>query len=670
MRSFVVPDGAPPLTQVAFAEVIAIHAALLNSGKILYFGGDEHDPGRHLLNMVDHVRLFDCSALTVQVPIPTPGISDFFCCGHAFLGTGQLLLGGGTEEWTTEVAAGGDPHGHAAAGHFRGLVDCWRFDPTTETWTRVGDMLPQPGQITGGGRWYPTLLTLGDGRVIATSGHPSNADALHFNFLIEAFHNSGAGWWESVGQFPDQTTNYPRCHLLPDGAVFFATPIPGGGNSFRWHPSANTWTAVCPTPGPGYEGIATTTVLLPLSPADGYRPRVLACGDSGPMVIDLGSTSPNWQATGPRTLIDPGPPPSSPKRTNVNAVLLPTGEVAVVGGMRDIANDPGSAVHEIELYRADTDSWVTLPAAANTAAPRSYHSTALLMPDGRVWIAGSNMKCNWSFHDVASYPPPTLPTNAQDDAIDHRDLRIEVFEPWYCGRPDRPTFTLPSIDASWGFQLQIDTAEAVAISRVVLVRCGSATHSFDPDQRLVVVTHSLISQSRIAASIPDNPNLLPPGYYLLFILNQVVDPTTGAVLEVPSLGHFVQVGGHIVKTIKELKPEVDKFPIEKRRVEKLQLENIPDKTLKELVEGPTLGQPPIDPAVRLMAERLDAVESQLAQAETFIGKELRPRVGTAPIPRSFAFAPQTAETDPMMQPAEAQRMEIGAKPRRNRRMKE
>jgi hypothetical protein len=658
MRSHVIPDGSPLNVQVGYAEVIAIHAALLHTGQILYFGGDEHDPGRHHLGMVDTVRLFDCSSLTVTTPPATTGISDFFCCGHAFLGSGHLLVGGGTEEWSTEQAAAGDPHGHEALGHFRGLRDCWTFDPLTSTWTRVADMLPQPGQAAGGGRWYPTLLTLGDGRVVALSGHPSNADSLHFNYLVEVFSESGGGWWEAVSQLPNATTYYPRCHLLPDGSVFFATPI--GGNSYRWQAYTNSWTPVCPTPGPAYEGIATSTVLLPLTPANGYRPRVLTCGDSGPMVIDLGSGMPSWQHTGPRTLIDPGPSPSSPKRTNLNAVLLPTGEVAVVGGMRDTQNDPGSAVHEIELYRPETDSWVTLPAAANAAVPRSYHSTALLMPDGRVWMAGSNMKCSWSFHDPSAYPSPSLPTSAQDDAIDHRDLRIELFEPWYFGRPDRPTFTLPHTGASWGGQFKIDSPEAATISRVVLVRCGSSTHAFDPDQRLVEVTHSLLGPAQMTASIPANHNLLPPGYYLLFILNQVVDPNSGAVLDVPSLGQFIHLGGH-AKFIKEFKPEVDlksifdklpdKVPYEKNPFEKPVGEKLP----KEVAEGPTLEGPVVDPVIRALAERLDNLESRLAEARTFIGKELRPSVGTQAVARSYAFANQSAPVDPMLQPAEAQR---------------
>jgi hypothetical protein len=402
MRSFLVPDGGTDSQKRAYAQVIAIHAALLPSGKILYFGGDEHDPGRHHLNMVDTTRLFDCTSLAVSTPT-TAGLSDFFCCGHAFLPSENLLIGGGTQYWASEVGTPGDPNGHAQDHHFRGLPDTWRFDPFTETFHRVADMLPQAGQVAGGGRWYPTLITLGDGRVVALSGHPSDADTLHFNYLVEAFHDDGgAGWWEAVSDLPHDCSLYPRVHLLPDGRVFFSTPLNDGSPSatcYAWTPHPDAWTPICPGPGVAYAGIDATAVLLPLVPEDGYRARVLLAGSSAPLRIDFGAPSPSWHPTGPRTLIDPGPPPSSPARHNVNAVLLPTGDVAVVGGVRDVAHDPSSAVHEVEIYRYVTDSWVTLPPSASLAISRSYHSVALLMPDGRVWVAGSNIFCSWSFHD-------------------------------------------------------------------------------------------------------------------------------------------------------------------------------------------------------------------------------------------------------------------------------
>ncbi len=659
MRSFLVPDGGDPSVQQEYAQVIAIHAALLPSGKIVYFGGDQHDPGRHHLGMVDASRLFNCTSLAVTTP-ETSGLSDFFCCGHAFLPSGQLLIGGGTQYWMNEVATPGDPNFHARSGHFRGLPDTWRFDPSTETFHRVADMGQQAGELAGGGRWYPTFFTLGNGSVVALAGHPSEADTEHFNYLIEAFHDDGGnGWWESVSTMPHDSSYYPRAHLLPDGRVFFSSPLHDGapqGTSYTWTPHPDTWTPVCPGPGPAYDGIAATAVLLPLVPEDGYRPRVLLAGSSAPLRIDLGAASPNWQPTGPRTLIDPGPA-TSPPRLNVNAVLLPTGDVAVVGGVRDVGNDPGSAVHEVELYRYETDSWVTLPASANLSISRSYHSAALLMPDGRVWVAGSNVFCTWSFHNPSDYPHwqdypnPQQPTTAQDDAIDHRHREIEIFEPWYVGRPDRPTFTLGSASVPTGGTLTINCPEAVEISRVALIRAGSATHSFNPDQRWVAVPFSLPGPTQLTAHVPANANLLPPGPYLVFLLRQVVDPATAAVLEVPSAGTFVSVHTSIVKP---LKPEPDiprKSILDTIRDPKSLVDLpkdfgegvvLPPEELVELLERG--GQRQI---VAELAERLDRIEAIMERSKVFVRAELRPPVGRAPVKRSFAFTNQEPPIDPM-----------------------
>jgi Domain of unknown function (DUF1929) len=660
MRTFLVPDGGLAAVQRDFAAVIAIHAALLRSGKILYFGGDQHDPGRHHLGLVDGVRLFDCATLGISTPAAAD-LSDFFCCGHAFLPSGQLLIGGGTQYWAYAVATPGDPHFHARSGHFRGLPDTWRFDAGTETFHRVADMRVQPGQTAGGGRWYPTLLTMSDGRVLAVSGHPSEADALHFNNLVEAFRDDGgSGWWEEVATMPHEMTLYPRAHGLPNGRIFFSSPHADGspqGTCYTLDPHAGTWTPVCTGPGPAYAGFDTSAVLLPLVPEDGYRPRALLVGASGPLTIDLGDATPSWHTTGPRTLVDPGSPPSSPIRHNVNAVLLPTGDVAVVGGIRNVADDPGSAVHEIELYRHETDSWVTLPPSGSMSVSRSYHSVALLMPDGRVWVAGSNVFCTWSFHDPADYPHsqdypnPQQPITAQDDHIDHRHLEIEIFEPWYVGRPDRPAFAVD--EATWrtGETRRVNCAVALEISRVVLIRPGSVTHSFNPDQRWVALSFSVIAPDELTVTVPNNANLLPPGAYLAFLLRQVVDPSTSAVLEVPSTGIVVSVQTSIRKP---LKPELE----------------IPRKSLfdtindpKLLVEVPKPGLEGVaipgedwvervagqEKVIGELAERLDELQSAMERSKVFVREELRPPVGvTQPVARSYAFANQLPVVDPMV----------------------
>src|SRR5215469_9855585 len=184
MRCFIVPEGASSATQNSYAQIIAIYAALLSNGKIVYFSGDQHDPGQFANNLFDHARLFDCSTLTVSACTPAPGISDLFCCGHAFLPDGRLLIAGGTLRF---------------AG-FLGSQKAWIFDPATSSFQNVSQM--------NQGRWYPTLITLGSGQVLALSGinkDPNNTDQ---DRDIEVFNGNS---WTVEGVLSYGTDSlYPR----------------------------------------------------------------------------------------------------------------------------------------------------------------------------------------------------------------------------------------------------------------------------------------------------------------------------------------------------------------------------------------------------------------------------------------------------------------------------
>lgn len=623
MRTVVLPEGAAPSVQAGYAQILGVHAALLHTGQIVYFSGDEHDPGRYSLGLFDHARLFDCTTFAVSSPSPHPGIRDLFCCGHALLPDGRVLVGGGTEAWTATLEAGADPHGHAALGHFRGTPNAYIFDPTSRAWQDAARMVPEPGMTTGGGRWYPTLLTLGDGRVLAISGHPSDADTRHYNDTVEAYSRSPAplGHWAPIGTVPGEVSYYARGHLLPDGNVFFDSPI--GGQNHRFNPATGAWAPVCAGPPIPYDGISTTAALLPLTPEDGYRPRVLIAGAADPKVIDLGAATPSWQNTVPRTLLVGGTPPV---RAHSTAVILPTGEVAIVGGLRDPGQDPATAVLPIEIFEPSTNSWVTMPAVANCHVPRNYHSVALLMPDGRVWMAAGNKGAKWSYHNPADYPT-TLPTDAQEDAIDNRELRIELFEPWYHGRTDRPIIAAAPAATSVGASFTIGSPQAASINRVAAIRCGTATHAFNPDQRYVGLPFTSAA-GVITVHVPDNEYLLPPGYYLLFIVAGVIDGTTGIPLNVPSTGHFLRIDN--AKFRKEFKFEFEKLLLPE--LKDLRPELFKDR--KGEVEGfeePWLWA--VDPAtlLRQLAERIDNLERREAVGEAFIPAEARPEVALSAI---------------------------------------
>jgi hypothetical protein len=283
-----------------------------------------------------------------------------------------------------------------------------------------------------------------------------------------------------------------------------------------------------------------------------------------PLLGNLAGTTPVWTPTGARNVPTAGTTLTSTKPLRLNGILtlLPTGEILSSGGEENYG-DEGHPVHALEIYRPSTNSWVAL--STHTQVTRGYHSTALLMPDGRVWFAGSDKRCDWSFHNSAEHtqgtPEPTTPQETGPGGpVDNRELRIEIFEPWYFGRPDRPTISVAPPHVTLGHNFIIDTPQAASISRVALVRAGSVTHAFNGDQRYVGIPFTVASGTSLTASVPDNEHLLPPGPYLLFVLGQVSDPDSGATLDVPSLGVFVEVlnGKHF----KELKLEIEYLKLE------------------------------------------------------------------------------------------------------------
>ena len=486
------------------AGVAAIHAALLAPNHILYFGGDQFDPGRNDLGAVDATRLFDCGAFTIAY-VGSP-VSDVFCCGHAHLQDGSLLVAGGTQDYPDEF------HPHLGIEHFRGHRRSWIFNHGTATWTETGLLVPEPGrEPRGGGRWYPTLLTLLDGRVLALSGHPVHDDSRHQNRTLELYTSPSpaptSGAWKMVppGSNPEIELDYPRLHVMRDGGVFSTTPM--AGRVKRWTPynDALAWSDMAAAPPTGLGHLDWTSVLLPLLPDD-YRGRVLLAGDREPHRIDLDAGPPVWEKTKPRALA------GSPPRINLNATLLPTGEVFVCGGVRDV-DDDDTAVLDAELYRPTDDTWEQQPRAK---VPRNYHSVALLMPDGRVWTGGSSKD-----HQVG---------------MENQERRIEIFEPWYhCAA--RPVIALAPDSVACDEAFVLRTPQAGAISRIVVILPGSVTHAFNAGQRYIGLAFRPFGGNRLLVTAPPN-RVTPPGDYLLYVLWR--DPVDGR--EVPSIGHFMRIG--------------------------------------------------------------------------------------------------------------------------------
>ncbi len=484
------------------SEVLAIHAALLPTNQILMFGGSEHNAAQNLSGNVadlDNSRLFNLGGGTLIETIGSP-TTDVFCAGHALLGDGRLLVAGGTKEW------GGEHAGHGHLLNFLGEYGSWIYHPRTRQWTRVRDLSFEPGQPDGGGRWYPTLVTLANGESLAVAGHPFETDSRHNNDTPERYSPSADFWTLLTAERLDQGIRdryYPRFHLLPDGNVFFVSPVSGACRT--WNPFTGTTVgATIAAPGGGTYDASWDfpSTLLPLLPEDAYKARVMICGQVDSKRIDLSQAAPAWLNTVPRTGAAAGR-----QRRFACSVLLPTGDVFISGGING-GNSDADAVREGELYSPGIDwntglytaaeSWTSTDAAT---VARNYHSTALLTPNGRVWTAGSSKNA------------------AQGDPAVVGELRVELFLPPYDGNPARPQIIDAPPSAGYGQSFEIRCPQAAQLRRVAVTRCGSVTHAFDGDQRYVGLTFQRVEGDRVRVVAPPNSRIAPPGYYLLWVLD-------------------------------------------------------------------------------------------------------------------------------------------------------
>jgi len=446
-----------------------VHTALLSNGKILVVSGSGNYPAESVFS----VGVWDPATNTMTTQTQN---WDMFCNGMIVLPDGRPFIMGGNLQY--------DP--------FFGWNRTSIYNPAAVS--------PKPNFVDtedmAHGRWYPTSTVLGDGRVLIFSGLDEKGDT---NPQTEIY-TVGAGWAPPV-MAPWTPPLYPRLHLLPNGKVFYS----GSTTQSRiFDPVANTWSNVIATTIYGGTRTYGSSVLLPLTPANNYAPKVIIFGGGNPAtatteIIDLSVPAPAWVK---------GPAMSAP-RIEMNATILPNGQVLTVGGSLN-DEDTNTASLKADLYDPATNK---MSSAGANAVPRLYHSVALLLPDATVWVAGGN---------------PTRGTY---------DPSVEVYSPAYLFNPDgtpatRPTITgvTPSV-IGYGASFQVQTPDAANIASVVLVKDGAVTHAFNMDQRLVGLV-STAGSGVLNVTGPPNGNIAPPGYYMLFLINNA---------GVPSVAKFVQL---------------------------------------------------------------------------------------------------------------------------------
>jgi hypothetical protein len=438
--------------------IVAVHAALLPNGRVFFFPyGD--DP-----------RLYD--PVTGNITnLPRAGF-NIFCTAHSYLPDGRLLFTGG----------------HVQNGW--GLPDTSIYDPFRNSWTR------QP--VMNNGRWYPTNVTLSNGEVLVVSG---SYDVNYSNNRLPQVW-TGRGWRNLTGAQLSLDL-YPSLHLAPNGKVFLAGP----GQTTRYLDTNGTgvWSTVAQRNFP-YRGYGMSVM---------YEPgKVLFVGGGDPPtetaeVIDLNAATPRWRTVGPM----------AGKRRQIHATLLADGSVLVTGGTEGAGfNNKSTPVYRAEIWNPATEQFRVV---APMSRPRWYHSTALLLLDGRVLVAGGD---------------------------DHPTAQI--YSPPYLFRGARPVISSAPQRIVYGRSFTVGTPNASSIQRALIIRLGSVTHSVNMDQRLNRLNF-VRGNNSLTLTAPMNANVCPPGYYMLFLINH-----NG----VPSVASVIQVGGETETPIPALRYKINFQP--------------------------------------------------------------------------------------------------------------
>ena len=479
----------------------AVHASMLHDGKILYVAGS----GFYSQNELGPFQLgrYDTATDTAE-PLPSTS-EDMFCVGHTQLPNGNILLAGGTLSYNSR----------SANGKWLGLNKAWIYDVPSNT--------VRPTASMSHGRWYPTLLTLADGKVLVVAGWDEygvqNKLAEIFDPATETWSIkydplAATGYCVGEGQDPavmpgagqpcygpgvaPNVLLYPRMHLLPSGLVAFC----GQMKTLRtFNPATGVWKFAGNMLFGASRGYGSS-VLLPLQNTPTEKGSILIFG--GTATDDSFATTSAEILTPSGTALQPRwTNPSQFGRKHPIPVIMPDGKILVIGGTA-YQNSGANKIMEAELFDPVTEAWTTLPAMT---VPRQYHSTALLLADGRVWTAGTTY------------------------SLVSRELRVEYFVPSYYSAA-RPTISGNPVVGSYGETITVPTPEGLDVDSVSLVAMSTETHAYNCDQRLVWLQIQSKTASEVVVSAPINANIAPPGYYYLHVLKGGI-PSVAAIIRIP-----------------------------------------------------------------------------------------------------------------------------------------
>ncbi len=462
-------------------------ASLLPTGKVLLWSGEQ----RFSFNQgggQTYTTLFDPATSSAVETLVTNTGHDMFCPGTSNLPDGRILVGGGSAPGRTSI-----------------------YNPFTNSWSTAAALNVPRG--------YHANCVLQDGSVFTLGGSWSGpVGGKHGEIWTD-----GGGWrvlsgvpvtpMLSADPFPNNAyySNDSHFWLLPagNGKVFHAGP----GFTMHWIDTRGNGsvTAVGPRGDDEFSINGNVTMydvgrILKNGGAAGYEDLF---ANANSYVIDINA------GVSVRKLA-----PMVYPRTYQNSVVLPNGQVLVVGGMTFAKNfNDTTAVLPSELWDPVSETFTVVPAIA---VPRTYHSVALLLPDARVLSAGGGLCGN-------------------DCAANHPDLQI--YTPHYLINDDgtdavRPVIASAPAQATHGTLVDVTTDSP--IGAFSLVRVGTTTHTVNNDQRRIPLAFTSTAANAYRLTLPSNPGVVLPGYYMLFAMTPE---------GVPSVAHMIRITGSGAPTI-------------------------------------------------------------------------------------------------------------------------
>ncbi len=444
---------------VADWPLIAVHAAITPDGRVLTYGTDGagKQTGYFIYDIWDPSAGLEGGHFTLN----NMTLTDIFCSSQVILPQSEEILIAGGDNWTGT--------GTTNTGNNNSNL----FDWSDNTLARSNNM--------NRARWYSSATVLIDGSIYIQGGS-SGADRPEVredNGTFRLLTNAATNGYAAL---------FPRNFLAPDGRVFgydtngkmyfVSTGGTGSIAAVGQFPSANAgWT----------------------SGAAMFRPgQILQTGgnSNGAIVIDINGPQPTVTAT----------QSASTHRQWVSATVLPDGKVLATGGSQ-VANTLTGVNNSAEIWDPATGQWRR---GSDGALARLYHSSALLLPDATVLIAGGGA------------PGPLNNTNA------------EIYYPPYLfdvdGQPAlRPQILNAPSSADVGDVLTIEVDSAV--SRVTIVKSGSVTHSVNMDQRFIELPFTS-APGLVYAELPSRTTDTPPGFYHVFVFNDAGVPAKASMLKI------------------------------------------------------------------------------------------------------------------------------------------